>query len=102
MYKNINKVLDNIHVHFESIFSEAFKVDQQFRYVDFVSENYNFRVHAAFIQARIAADFEVPIEQRIDEALEEVTIVKKGAVYDFTTKFVDELLPTKYCVEIVK
>lgn len=101
MYKDINKVLKNIHTHFESIFLETFKVEKQLRYVDFFSENYSFRVHAGFIQARIAADFEVSIEQRINEALKELT-VDKGAVYDFTTKFVEEPIPTKYCIELVR
>jgi len=101
MYKDINKVLENIHAHFEMSFSEKFEVVRQFRYVDFISENYNFRVRAAFIQARIAEDFEVPIQQRIDEVLKTVSI-EKGAVYNFSTKFVDEPLPTKYCVELVE
>jgi hypothetical protein len=101
MYKDINKVLENIRAHFEMSFSEKFEVDRQFRYVDFISENYSFRVRAAFIQARIAEDFEVPIQQRIDEALKTVSI-EKGAVYNFSTKFVDEPLPTKYCVELVE
>ena len=100
MYKDINNVLENIHTHFESVFGERFEVVRRLRYVDFVSENYNFRVHAAFIQARIAADFEVPIQDRIDEALKAIS-VEKGAVYDFLTKFVEEPLPTKYCVELV-
>ncbi|POB17836.1 hypothetical protein CRN36_11725 [Vibrio vulnificus] len=101
MYKDINKVLENIGAHFEVSFLEKFQVDRQFRYVDFISESYSFRVRAAFIQARIAEDFEVPIQQRIDEVLKTVCI-EKGAMYDFSTKFVDEPLPTKYCVELVK
>ncbi|WP_133407311.1 hypothetical protein [Parashewanella tropica] len=101
MYKDINKVLENIGAHFEVSFSEKFQVDRQFRYVDFISESYSFRVRAAFIQARIAEDFEVPIQQRIEEVLKTVCI-EKGAMYDFSTKFVDEPLPTKYCVELVK
>ncbi|ELV8719458.1 hypothetical protein ACT0JW_003376 [Vibrio cholerae] len=101
MYKDFNQVLDNIRHHFELVFSEKFEVDRRFRYVDFVSESYNFRVHAAFVQARVAEDFDVPIQQRIDEALKDISI-EKGAVYKFTTKFVDELLPTKYCVELVE
>lgn len=100
MSKDINQVLDNIHNHFESVFSEKFEVSRRLRSVDFVSESYNFRIHAAFIQARIVADFEVPIQQRIDEALKTISI-EKGAVYDFSTKFVDEPLLTKYCVELV-
>ncbi|MCR9886911.1 hypothetical protein NB554_24095 [Vibrio alginolyticus] len=101
MYKDINKVLENIRAHFEVSFSEKFGVDRQFRYVDFISENYKFRVRAAFIQARIAEDFEVPIQQRIDEVLKAVSI-EKGVIYNFSTKFVDEPLPTKYCVELVE
>lgn len=100
MYQDINQVLENIHNHFEAVFSEKFKREQQLRYIDFVSENYTFRVRAAFIQARIAADFEVPIQQRIDEVLKTISI-EKGVIYDFSTKFVSEPLPTKYCVELV-
>ncbi|MGI2146918.1 hypothetical protein [Shewanella frigidimarina] len=100
MYKDINKVLENIHAHFEMLFSEEFEVDRRFRYVGFISENYNFRVRASFIQARIAEDFEVPIQQRIDEVLKTISI-EKGAIYNFSTEFVDEPLPTKYCVELV-
>lgn len=101
MYKDINQVLDNVRKHFELVFSEKFEVDRRFRYADFVSESYSFRVHAAFIQARIAEDFDVPIQKRIDEALKSISI-EKGAVYKFSTKFVDEPLPTKYCVELVE
>ena len=101
MYKDVNNVLENIRAHFEMSFSEKFKVERQLRYVDFISENYNFRVRAAFIQARIAEDFEVPIQQRIDEVLKTVSI-EKGLVYNFSTKFVDDPLPTKYCVELVE
>lgn len=101
MYRDINQVLENIHNHFEAVFSEKFEIEHQLRYIDFVSENYTFRVRAAFIQARIAADFEVPIQQRIDEVLKTISI-ENGAVYDFSTKFVHEPLPTKYCVELVE
>ncbi|GAB7261377.1 hypothetical protein [Dickeya ananatis] len=101
MYNDINKLIKNIHTHFESIFSEKFQVDRQSRHVDFTSENYNFRIHAVFIQSRSAADLDVSIEERINKALEEVTI-EKGAIYDFTAKFLDESLPTKYCIMLAK
>ncbi|ACS87256.1 hypothetical protein [Musicola paradisiaca] len=101
MYNDINKIIKIIHTHFESIFSETFQVDRQFHYVDFTSENYNFRIHAVFIQSRSTADLDVSIEERINKALEEVTI-EKGAIYDLTTKFVDESLLTKYCIMLAK
>ncbi|GHA55826.1 hypothetical protein ACFFLZ_14830 [Photobacterium aphoticum] len=101
MYNNIDKVLENIHEHFQTLFGEKFEEKRQFRYVDYISENYNFRVHAAFIQTRIADDFDVSIQQRIDHALKGLN-VEKGAMYDFTTKFVDDALSTEYCVELIK
>ena len=101
MYKNTNKVLENIHAHFQSLFDEKFEEKRQFRYVDYISKSYNFRVHAAFIQARTADDFEVSIQQRIDKALKDLNI-EKGSIYDFTTKFVNKPLSTEYCVELIK
>lgn len=101
MYNNTNIVLENINGHFQAVFGEQFEGIRQFRYIDYISENYNFRVHAAFIQARIADDLEVSIQQRIDDALKGLN-VEKGAMYDFTTKFVDKPLSTEYCVELIK
>jgi hypothetical protein len=101
MYKDTNKVLENITGHFQAVFGEKFEVNRQFRHADYKSENYQFRVNAAFIQARIKADFEVSIQQRIDETLNDISI-EKGAMYELTTRFVDKPLSTEYCIELLE
>ncbi|WP_318465445.1 hypothetical protein [Photobacterium leiognathi] len=101
MYKDVDTVIKNIKTYFDSRFGEKFTVRKDFRYIDFTSHNYNFCVYAAFLQARIPDDHNVPIEERISKALEIVTI-EKGAKYEFTTVYVNEPLPLKYVVELVK
>lgn len=99
MYKDTNKVLENIKNYFGKISDESFEVYLEHRYVDFISENYQFRVYATFIQARVEADFEVPIEKRLEQALSGLEL-NSGVLYDFTTKFVDKPLSSEYCVEL--
>ena len=101
MYKDTNKVLINIKDHFRKIFDENFDMNIKHRYVDFTSKSYLFRVHVNFIQARIKADFEVPIEKRIDDSLNGQKITP-DKMYKFTTKFVEKPLSSEYCIELME
>ncbi|WP_299022798.1 hypothetical protein [uncultured Photobacterium sp.] len=101
MYEDINKVLENIKLHFETKFDEPFEMVRSGRYVTYQSHSYYFKVMAAFIQARVASDFLVSIEDRIDEVIKSVSI-EKNAHYRFTSKSVDKPLPIEYCLDLIE
>jgi hypothetical protein len=100
MYEDINTVIEDIKKHFENKFEEKFEIDKKHRYVNFNSQNFNFDVQAAFIQARVTSDFSVSIQDRIDDVLKDYCI-EKNAHYQLSSKSVDQPLPIEYCVDIL-
>ncbi len=77
LYKDSYEVLDAITKHLGNIFSEAFtlNISSDNTYADYVSKNYSIKVLPSFIQARTTSDFQVPIENRVDEVLANITIL---------------------------
>jgi hypothetical protein len=100
MYEDINIVIENIKLHFEAKFTETFEINRQHSFVNYKSKNYNFDVQAAFVQARVKADFSVSIQNRINDVLKGYSL-EKGAHYQFSSKSVDQPLPIEYCVDLI-
>lgn len=104
MYEDINKVLTAIKVYFEEKCGERFEMKRSLcdRYVTYQSESYFFDVMAAFIQARVQSDFSVSIEQRLEDAIADLTLEPKTH-YRFTSKTVQNtVMPIEYCVDKVE
>ena len=100
MYENTNVVIENIKQHFETKFGEAFEMnDENGRFVNYQSENYNFDVAAAFIQCTGELDFSVSIQDRIDGVLASANI-EKGKHYNFSSRYTANAPTIEYCVTL--
>ena len=102
--KSTTERLKNIRKYFEENFHEEFNETTAWnrRYVTFSSKNYNFIIHASFIQDRIDDDKHVEMKDRIDSVIEKSQI-KKHHEYEFATKFSSGPIPIEYCVqEVIK
>nr|WP_298118382.1 hypothetical protein [uncultured Pseudomonas sp.] len=102
MYENTNEVLKKIKNHFEDKFGETFEFSRSRcdSFASYKSNSYFFDVMAAFIQARVQADFSTPIDKRIDEVLAKEKI-EKGKHYKLTSKIVSAPIPIEYCIEVI-
>ncbi|SFK29880.1 hypothetical protein [Azotobacter beijerinckii] len=102
MYENTDEVLNTIKHHLEEKFGEAFEFSRSRcdSFASYKSNSYFFDVMAAFIQARVQADFSTPIDKRIDEVLAKENI-KKGTYYKLTSKIVSAPIPIEYCIEVL-
>lgn len=100
MYENIDTVLDEVKDWFGKSYGEIFqfKRDPRDEFALYQSENYEFEVAAAFIQARTQDDFQVPIKDRLEEVIKGASI-EKGKRYRLSSKVVDKPMPIEYCVE---
>ncbi len=102
MCENTNEVLNKIQIHLEGKFGEEFKLSKSScdSFASYKSNSYLFDVTAAFIQARVYADFSTPIDKRIDEVLTKEKI-EKGKHYKLTSKIVSAPIPIEYCIEVI-
>ncbi|MFB2873685.1 hypothetical protein [Aeromonas jandaei] len=99
MYEDSKVVINDIKNHLENKFKTGeLKIKQvDLESVTISNSDYHFEIQACFIQCRIKSDFSVTIENRIDDTIEDIQIVK-GKKYKFTID--EDYKPiSKYVVE---
>ncbi len=103
LYDDINKVLEDIRVYFESLLGESFNLSRSYRddFATYKSESYIFDVMASFIQARVKEDFNVPITERIDRTITSHEI-KKNTHYRLISRIINGEIPIEYFLEVIE
>lgn len=102
MYENTDKVLQEIKEWFVESFKENFhcKRDSNDEFVVYQSKSYQFKVTVGFIQANIEDDLEVPIRERLETTLEDIT-VEKGKQYKLFSKGTSSSLLMEYSIKSI-